>query len=134
MLLFCVIASTFLGAVANLPGDLISIVTIKHLGRGRTLGARNHSCSSAPHPSRTVRAAISMVLSSISVFGALAIKSASGVVALLCIFSGISVAGLLIRATPVAKLVPACTAWNALNIVTTECVDSARERRHINIV
>lgn len=76
--------STFLSAVSNLPGNLISIWSVNAIGRGRTL-------------------AIAMLLSSISVLGVFAVKSGAGVVAVLCVFGGVSVPG-----------------WNSLNIVTTE--------------
>jgi len=65
--------SSFLGAVSNIPGNIISVWSVKAIGRGKTL-------------------AFSLWLSSVVMFGVLLVNDGYEVVILMCVFSGISIA------------------------------------------
>lgn len=107
----------FLGTLAVLPGNIVSALLMDKIGRLRMLGRKTqsslnidiwHGCkidlkvmifSSSP--------AGSSIISCVSCFFLMFGNSESGMIALLCLFGGISIAS-----------------WNALDVITVELYPS----------
>lgn len=117
----------FLGTLAVLPGNIVSALLMDKIGRLRMLGkeagrvARGSpvagrslltvpdgpSLSPLPPPLSLTPAAGSSVISCVSCFFLMFGNSESGMIALLCLFGGISIAS-----------------WNALDVITVELYPS----------
>lgn len=109
----------FLGTLAVLPGNIVSALLMDKIGRLRMLGkevgrvarrspvARRCLLTVRDMPASLSLAAGSSVISCISCFFLMFGNSESGMIALLCLFGGISIAS-----------------WNALDVITVELYPS----------
>lgn len=108
----------FLGTLAILPGNIVSALLMDKIGRLRMLGRLQTAASSNAGTSGGAVKAIdslffdfhaagSSVISCVSCFFLMFGNSESGLIALLCLFGGISIAS-----------------WNALDVITVELYPS----------
>lgn len=110
----------FLGTLAVLPGNIVSALLMDKIGRLRMLGkevgrvhvahlllARRCLLTLQTPPTPLPPAAGSSVISCVSCFFLMFGNSESGMIALLCLFGGISIAS-----------------WNALDVITVELYPS----------
>lgn len=114
----------FLGTLAVLPGNIVSALLMDKIGRLRMLGKEAGRVARGSPAARrcfflTVRAmtvspsaAGSSVISCVSCFFLMFGNSESGMIALLCLFGGISIAS-----------------WNALDVITVELYPSDKRFR-----